>query len=177
MAAKNITSKRQRRDKELVLANRDCGTSKCKGIIVPVYARKAYGQKRGTVPFIPILGTRCSKVAHLMPWPFYPQGNCSKYPLNIRLNGQQASLDILETRKKSLALPGIEWFLGHPAYRRGNVQTTASGLPPWYQQAKNMHATQELCKACYLQNSATPVPPFNIHETLRLINTCKKYLR
>jgi len=29
-----------------------------------------------------------------------------------------------------------------------------------------MHATQELCEASYLQNSATPVPPLNIHETL-----------
>jgi len=67
MAAKNIASKSQWRNTELALANRDCGTSKCKGIIVPVYARKAYGQKRGTVPFILNLGTRCSKVAHLMP--------------------------------------------------------------------------------------------------------------
>lgn len=176
MAEKNIASKSQQRNTEMVLANRDCGTSKCKGITVPAYARKAYGWKRGTVPFILILGTRCSKVAHLMPWPLYPQGNGSKYPPNMRLNGQQASLDILETRKKYLALPGIEWFLGHPEYRHGNVQTTASGLPPWHRKAKNMHATHELCEASYLQNSATPIPPLNIHETLRLINTCKEYL-
>ena len=43
MDAKNIASKSQQRNKELVLANRDCGTSKCKVIIVPVYARKSYG--------------------------------------------------------------------------------------------------------------------------------------
>lgn len=102
MAAKNIASKSQRRNTELVLANRDRGTSKCKDIIVPVYARKAYGWKRGTLPFILILGTRCSKVAHLIPWPLYPQGNGSKCPPKMGLNGQQASLDILETRKNLL---------------------------------------------------------------------------
>jgi len=43
MAEKNIASKSQQRNTEMVLANRDCGTSKCKGITVPAYARKAYG--------------------------------------------------------------------------------------------------------------------------------------
>jgi hypothetical protein len=95
-----------------------------------------------------------------MPCPLYPQGNGSKYPLDMRLNGQQASLDILvEKKKKYLALPGIEQFLHCPAYRRGNILITASGIPPWYRKAKDMHATHELCKAPYLQNSAIPVPP------------------
>lgn len=99
---KEHCSNSQQRNTELVLASRDYGTSKYKGIIVPMYARKAYGWKRGTVPFIPILGTRCSKVAHSMPWPLYPQGCGSKYPPNMSLNGQQASLDILEKRQNLL---------------------------------------------------------------------------
>lgn len=103
MAAKNIATKSKRRYTELVLANRGCRTSKRKGIIAPKYARKAYGWKRGTVPVILILDTRCSKVAHLMPCPLYPQGNGSKYPPNTRLNGHRPAW-IFWRKEKNLLL-------------------------------------------------------------------------
>lgn len=100
-------SKSQRRNTELILANRDCETSKRKGIFVSVYARKAYGWKRGIVPFILMLGTRCRKVAHLMPWPLYPEGNGSS-TTEYEAEWAAGQSGHFGEKKKSLALPGIE---------------------------------------------------------------------
>ena len=101
MAEKNIASKSQRRNTELVLANRDCETSKHKGITVSVYARKAYGWKNYS-SIHSYAWHQMHESGPLNALATLPRRKWLQYPPNMRLNGQQASLDILEKRTNPL---------------------------------------------------------------------------
>jgi hypothetical protein len=69
-----------------------------KGKFAPLNATKAYTGSKGTAPFILNLDITWRSVVNITFQPFYPPGKSLRYPLNGRLGGYRAGLDVLEKR-------------------------------------------------------------------------------
>jgi hypothetical protein len=75
------------------------------------HAMKTCWESGGIVPHILDLGTRWRWVVSFMPWPLYPQGKSTWYPLDRRLGGPQSHFGHGAQEKNSQLPLGIEPIL------------------------------------------------------------------